>query len=160
MDTIDETTDSAGWEEADEAAWPYASLVISGYFGSGDVGGRQLARRTTAALALIVPGGVGASGAFDLGVPQLVCGLAFPLGVALISWSFARYLDTLDELSRMIQLQALAFAYFATMFLFFTAVGFALRQPDGRLSIFTVLLVVLAEPLRGMALVYFARKYR
>lgn len=157
---MSETSTEVERDVREEAAWPYASLLIFGYFGSGDAGGRRLARRTTAALALIVLGSLGATGAFDIGVPQLVWVLAIPLGVALIGWSYARYLGTLDELSRMIQLQAMAFAYFATMVLFFTAVANALRQPDAQLPMFTVMLVVLAEPLRGMALVYFAHKYR
>lgn len=144
----------------EQAAWPYASLLLFGYFGSGDAGGRQLGRRTTAALALIVLAAIGASGAFGTGIPHAIWALAIPLGVALIGWSYAVYLGTLDELSRMIQLQAMAFAYFATMVLFFTAIAIGLVQPDVRLTGLPVVLVVFAEPLRGLALVYFARQHQ
>jgi hypothetical protein len=149
------------YETKDKQAWPYASLLIFGFFGTGTPAGRKLARRTTLALGIFVFSAVmlgsGAAGP----VPRGVWMLAIPGSVALIGWAYARYLHALDELSRLIQLKAFAFAYGAAMVLLWVgvAVGWSDAGPPDANPRLLILLVVCAEVLRGFALAYNARKY-
>jgi len=150
---------AAGEPSADEgasategpAAWPYASMLIFGYFGADTPAGKRLARETSAALVLIVVAAV-LGGVWSMGIPA---------GVAAIGWSYARYLPQLDELSRSIQLRALAFSYGAAMTLGAAVLAVALAWPDAAIGpAGSFVALVLAEPLRGVALVVLARKYR
>lgn len=87
--------------------------------------------------------------------------LLAPVGVALIVWAYVRYLGQLDELRRLIQLEALAFSYGTVMtlgafWLGFNITDFAFASSTGGGVVFYTLL--LAEVLRGVALVVLARR--
>ena len=86
-----------------------------------------------------------------------------PIAVAYIVWAYVRYLKELDELSRLLQLQALAFSYGAVMTLAaawagLAVAGFAFDRPMYPGMVFAWLLI--AEALRGAVLVYLARRRR
>lgn len=132
--------------------WPYASLLIFGYFGQDSPGGKRLARETTAWLALAVAAMV-VAGPLAYGLPVSVVG---------IGWSYARYLRGLDELSRMIQLKAMAVAYGAAMTIGAVAAALALASPSVGQSMRPAVVfpfLVLAEGVRGIVLVIQARRY-
>ncbi|MGI8402839.1 MAG: hypothetical protein ACR2NS_14725 [Gemmatimonadaceae bacterium] len=148
-------------QPSEESTWPYASLLIFGYFGGGTAGARQLRWRTAAALVLLAIGVWGISGRFGSFVPQLLWASAIPLAVFMICWAYVMYLRTLDELSRRIQLEAFALAYGAAMVLVFGVVAFSMQSPDHRASLSAITWwLVGAEAFRGVALVHLARKYR
>lgn len=135
-----------------DGAWPYTSLLMFGYFGRGSPGGERLARETTVWLALAVAAMVAAG----------PWAYALPVSVVGIGWSYARYLRGLDELSRMIQLKALAVSYGAAMTIGAVVAALALASPnvDQTMSPAAVFpFLVLAEGVRGIALVIQARRY-
>lgn len=90
----------------------------------------------------------------------LLAGLIFIGGMAGgTAWTllaYRRYFATLDESSRRIQLEAIAFAFPAMLFLGLTA-GATAMVTDLTIR---PLWIVLAEPLRGVGLVLAARKYQ
>lgn len=142
--------------------WPYASLLVFGFFGSDTPAGRRLVWRSNAGIAVVV-----ISVALLLRLSHLHWALAagllgLPAGVAGIAWSYARYLSELDELSRMIQLRAFAFSYGAAMTIAAALLGPALLfSGPSPLSAAAVLpWLVWAEGCRGLALVVLARRYR
>lgn len=133
--------------------WPYRSLLVFGYFGRDSPGGKRFAWETTAWLVLAVVAMV-ARGPWAFGLPVAVVG---------IGWSYARYLGGLDELSRTIQLKAFAVAYGAAMTIGAVLAALALASPDGGGGVSPIAvfpLLVLAEIVRGIALVVQARRYR
>jgi len=92
--------------------------------------------------------------------PSIALGLALPVGVAWIGWAAARYLSTLDELERTIQLKAYAFSYGSVVV--FAGALYSAALMTGVSSHPMVFLLVLAvgELVRGVALVAFARGFR
>ena len=148
-------------DSAEERAhWPYGWLFFTGTFGTNSRAGRSLAIRTTLGVLLVIMGPALA----DMNVAEaarLIGALLVPVGVGVVVWAYVRYLAQLDELHRSIQLEALALSYGFVMMLAgvwfgLAAAGFAFAQtvPVAWVA-FTLLL---AEPLRGMALVMLARK--
>lgn len=145
-------------------AWPYASLFIFGFFGTGSPGGKRLAWRTSGALALVLVGMV------LTGAPSPAVALAgaavIPVGVLGIAISYTSYLRELDELSRLIQLEAFALSYLAGGVIVGILGGISLAFPElwgfstwgGPVA--PVFWIILAEPFRGLALVLRARRYR
>jgi hypothetical protein len=144
----------------DQAPWPYASLLLFGIFGTDSPEGKRYLRRTTIALLLA---GVGArtlhSPAF---ATRSIGATAIIGGVFAISWAFVRYMSELDELSRRIQLEALAIAYGCVMMLAF--IWFALVSVGSQATAVSpaqaVGWLLMAEPLRGIALIHVAKRYR
>lgn len=147
--------------ERDDAAWPYASLLLFGFFGSGSPEGRRLARWTTVATVgvLVGAGGLVLGGASS-GPARLALGALLPGMVVLMAVAYVRYLAALDELARLIQLQAFAVAY-----------GFAMLMAAGLFALASVGegpavhgawaagMVAVAEVVRGVALAFFARRH-
>ena len=140
--------------------WPYASLVIFGFFGTDTPEGKRLARRTTAFLALLVVGGIGLRDGYRTPFPDLLWLICIPGSAVGMWWSYTRYLRALDELRRTIQLKAFAFAYGAALTLMVTGLGVALIDPTPQVPRQLLALPVLAELFRGAALAYLARHYR
>lgn len=137
-------------------SWPYASLLFLGIFGAEDEAGKQASRRGGVGLLLLIVGFilVQVHGV----VPVQVVGGAILIGsVLFIIWSTARYLGALDELSRLIQLEAFAWTYGGLLLLAFAAVALG-GGPRG-VSIGPHWIIV-GELLRGLALVFVARRYR
>lgn len=153
-----------GGERAEEGTeWPYASLLFFGFFGRKSPGGKRLIWETLAGLALFVVAAVALRG--DIGSTSIEAAsvLALPLAVGIIGWAYSRYLKALDELSRLLQLKAFAFSYGAVMALAFGMAGLIMAEPPwlgAESPVMYLGLLVLAEPLRGVALAYLARKYR
>jgi hypothetical protein len=149
-------------KDGGRASWPYSSLLLLGYFGADTRAGRLLVWRGMGALAVIMVSGAvlhAATGPTVLGMPLALWAAAIPLAVVAIGWAHVRYLASLDELARLIQLQALAFSYGAAMTLAAVLFGVSMigdRQLPAHLLL---ALLVLVEPMRGAALVYFARQH-
>jgi hypothetical protein len=115
----------------------------------------------TGALVLFVVAALGMRGAFGDLIPQLFWVLLIPGSVLGIAVAYVYFLRGLDELIRRIHLEAFSLAYASTMVLFFAAVAFGYRDLGhlGRMPGWTYLVVLLAEPLRGVFLAYLAKKY-
>jgi hypothetical protein len=151
-----------GEAREEREGWPYGWLFWTGTFGADGQAGRALGFRTAIGLLLVVLGPVlGHIPALQPG--RLVGALLVPAGVGVIVWAYVRYLAELDELGRLIQLEALALSYGVVMTLGsvwfgLDAVGFAFARSAPVGWVFGTL--VLAEPLRGVALVVLARRRR
>ena len=160
----------------DRSSWPYADMLGFGYFGSGTPEGRRHRNRGVAWLAVFV---VSALAAAPTSLPwaiRVICAVAAPMAWAGIVWSNVRYFSELDELSRLIQLEAAALSYGVVIVLAsiwyalgvldvpgtVREAGVAATQGGGHArSIWPLLvLLVVVEPLRGLALVRFARSRR
>ncbi|MEP6999225.1 MAG: hypothetical protein ABI969_02020 [bacterium] len=153
----------------DQSSWPYRDILLFGYFGSGTPEGRRHRNRTFAWLAVFM--GAALVATFDSlsWSERFFCGVAVPVAVAAIVWSSVRYVSELDELSRLIYLQATAFSYGAVVVLagmWFSAGALGLAEhipgPHARstLAVWVLPSLLLAEALRGLALVHFARSRR
>lgn len=145
-----------------DADWPYVSLFFFGFFGADTPAGKRLVWQSSAALIVILLAFL-MLGGFPQLLPRIVGALAIPAAVGVIFWANARYLATLDELSRAIHLRGFAFSYGATMVLASALLAIGLAIPVGAAAMGPVpflALLVLVEPLRGLALVFFAKKYR
>jgi hypothetical protein len=147
-------------ETNDESSWPYASLLLFGFFGHNSPGGRKLSWRTGGALVLFLVAAMGIQGALGPIIPQPVWITLVPVSILAIAAAYVVYLRGLDELNRRIQLEAFALAYAATMVIYFAAVAVSVRDMSHlpRVPGLTYL-IVFAEPLRGAFLVYLAKKY-
>ena len=141
-------------KQTSNSTWPYSSLLLFGYFGKQAPGGRTLAVRNTIALVIFFVG------VYLITITQnplfkLALITTSPLAVVIIMWAYKEYLAGLDELSRRIQYEAFAFSYGA-------AIAIALTLFTASIYLETLLLplwVIVAEALRGVALVFIARKY-
>lgn len=143
----------------DAAEWPYATLFFFGSFGTHTPAGRRLRRESGLSLAVVVAGIILVNA--QLPVPVLIGAIGLALGVAGMGWSYSRYLGSLDELGRLMQLKAFSFSYGAVMTLAAALTGAWRVVGGGTIDPLAFLVVlVLAEPLRGVALVVLARRYR
>ncbi len=135
--------------------WPYRSLLWYGFFGMDSPGGKTLVLRTTAALLIFIVGALLASIPDPLWL-KIVGALMVPAAAAFIMWSGWRYLNGLDELSRLIQLRAYAFSYGAAIVLAMTMYSLEI---SACISI-SPLWLILVEPLRGISLYVIAKQYQ
>lgn len=78
-----------------------------------------------------------------------------PVSVLIIMWAYKEYLAQLDELSRTIQYESLAFAYGIAMVIGLTLFVFGVQFD----TTFSPIAILLAEGLRGVALTRIAKKY-
>ncbi|MEP6733306.1 MAG: hypothetical protein ABJE10_21865 [bacterium] len=153
----------------ERSSWPYGAMLGFGYFGSGTPEGRRHRSRSLAWLAVFMVAALAAS-VDSLPWPvRIFCGVAVPVAVAGIGWSSVKYLSELDELSRLIHLEASAFSYGAVMVLagiWFSAgaLGLVEHIPGPRalsgLALWVLPSLLIAEALRGHAMVFFARSRR
>jgi hypothetical protein len=157
----------------DRSSWPYLDMLGFGYFGSRLPAGRRHRNRGVALLAVFV---VAALAVVPTSFPwavRVICAVIVPMAWVGIVWSNVRYFSELDELSRLIQLEAAALSYGAVFVLAsiwyalgmldvlgtVPEAGVAATQVGGRMRSFWPLFAVLVvvEPLRGLALVRLAR---
>lgn len=144
----------------ERSGWPYGSLFWMGYFGPDSHAGKALRWRVTFGLLLTAFGP--AFGRLPTWPPGRAAGaLLAPLGIVLVVWAYARYLASLDELRRLIQLEALALSYGTVMvlgafWLGFNVTDFAFASSTAGGMVFYSLL--LAEIVRGVILVVLARR--
>jgi hypothetical protein len=134
-------------------------LLLFGFFGTDTPAGKRLARRTTAGLVLFLISGVALGGEGDL-IPKWIWVACVPLSVAGIAVAYGIYLRQLDELSRLIQLKAFAFAYGAIMTVALGLSAVVLTRPSLAHPALLLGGLVVIEGLRGLALVVLARRYR
>lgn len=153
--------------EADERSseWPYASLLVVGVFGVRSPAAKKTLFTTTLALLLVVVSLLGLGDRIAHGVGDWVWAMVLPLAVAWIVWANVGYLRSLDELGRTLQLKAFALSYGAVMTLAAVLVGVvnAMTAAGGYATVDAhvfFLVLVLAEPIRGVALAVLARNYR
>ncbi len=146
--------------ERDGESWPYASLMFFGFFGTSTPEGRRLARWTTAATLGLALGLGGLAFGWPSGPARLVWVVLVPMMVVLMAFAYARYLAALDELARLIQLQAFAVAYGFAMLvaagLYVYALAGEAHEVNGVLA---AAMFGLAEVVRGAALAVFARRH-
>lgn len=145
-----------------ELQWPYASLILFGFFGASTPEGKRLAWQSVLAGCIML----GATLAILYGVGgvalQALWACLVPAGAVGIAWAFFQYLQALDELSQSIQLKAFSVAYGAAMVLYFISLTHGLVDHPG--SVFPSggglgFWIIVAEPVRAATLVYLARKY-
>ena len=143
-----------------KTSWPYASLLIFGFFGTDSPEGRRLAQQTTVLLGLMV------IGAFVLSLPgvplavRIGAAALLPLGALGMGFAYAVYIRDLDELSRALQLKAFGVAYIAVMTIALGIVAYNILTPGPVVFDAGVLvLLVIAEPVRATALAWLARRY-
>jgi hypothetical protein len=143
-------------KSSDAPPWPYASLLILGIFGASDPAGKRVSfRGRIAAVVFLV-------GVFMLQLETALIittlGRVAMVGAALLlGWAWAQYLGSLDELSRLIQLEAFAWSYGGLF-----VVGFLASALGGGPMVASVdpIWIVFGELIRGPALVMVARRYR
>lgn len=85
--------------------------------------------------------------------------MAISTGAAMgfLYWTMWRYLLDFDELHQRIMLEGIAFSFFVTMTLVVTA---GIAGLAGNVAVDVLLVIVVAEFLRGIGLVLAARKYQ
>ena len=141
--------------------WPYRSLLFSGTFGKSAPEGRRLHRRLHWAMAFF-GAAVFTAGLVHRNNPSLVYA---NLAVMLASAGFAVrafriYFSELDELSRRIQYEAIAFSFVTMMFLGVTVGTWLWTNGISPDPMAIAIAAAFADVLRGIGLVRAARKYR
>lgn len=151
------TTESQLPSDEQGAAWPFRTMLLMGTFGSKDPAGRRFHRQSWLALFFLVIGAlvaklVAMSWPAVNWLPSSVVGAWF-VYVALRLW---KYVSSLDELPRRLQLEAMALTYLTgfaiCMFLGLFGLNFGFR--------INPMYFVALEPVRGAILVVLARRYR
>ena len=139
------------------ASWPYGSLFFCGHFGPATPGSRRLSRQGYLAWTILL-GSIALTairpGAIPAGRYILVLGAAIASIITIRA--FRNYFAELDELSLRIQYEAIAFAFSGTLMAAMVLGAVHVLEPFE----FNPLLIMLAEPLRGVGLVLAARRYR
>ena len=143
-----------------DRGWPWASILLLGTFGLDSPGARRYQYRTGLALlgflllypiSMMLLAGTGESAA--RWVPPLVVGTLF----ALIAYEMWRYISGLDELSRMLQFQAMSITYLVGFAVFISAHFFA--GASGWSWHFPALAYLGLEFVRALVLAVLARKF-
>jgi len=141
------------------APWPSSSILIYGTFGAKTPEGRRFHIRCTAALVAMVLGMILGT-ILNLAVHlPLAAGAAVPgLAFAFIAWEFRRYVLSLDELARRIQLEAIAWTYLTGLVLAMLAGGFLLVYPVD-FHFLNPFWYIFLEPIRAVWLYVVSRRY-
>lgn len=145
------------------STWPASSILFWGTFGGNTPAGRRYHNRCLTACGVALAGVIGIQGfASFAGIPEqaafritaLLPGVAF----AFIAWEFRRYINSLDELARRIQLEAATWTYLTGMVaaMFFWGYSAAARTP---LPAHWPAFFLVLEPVRGFWLYFVSRKY-
>lgn len=134
--------------------WPYGSLLIMGFFGVDSPEGKKLSIRSLLAVVFFIAGFIGAQ--FFESAPLIYFSAALmPLSVLFVVYSYVFYLKSLDTLERLIQLTAFAASYGAVLVIAFTIYAFNLVS----CCPLPVVLILLAEPFRGICLYFISKSY-
>ncbi len=146
---------------ARDPGWPWASILLLGTFGLDSPGARRYHYRTGLALLgflVLMPASVlllpdtGVSAA--RWAPPLVAGTLF----AVIAHEMWRYVSGLDEMSRMLQLQAMSVTYLVGFAVFVTA--HFLAGASGWSWQLPALAYLGLELIRALVLAVLARKFQ
>jgi hypothetical protein len=138
----------------DRSEWPYGSLLLIGFFGTNSPDGRKLAVRSFLSLFLFIVGFAGVH-FFETAALTYVSAILMPLSILLIVYSYVLYLKSLDTLERLIQLTAFAASYGAVLVIAISIYAFNLVT----CCPLPVVLVLLAEPIRGICLYFISKSY-
>jgi len=142
--------------QSEEVTWPYATLIMCGFFGVDSPGGKILATRTTVALviflisSLILP-------ALNNHILEILSYILIPSSLIYILWSYKEYLGGLDELSQLIQYKAIAISYGIVVVVGMTFLGLEVHS-EVSLSLLPIY-ILMAEGFRGFALGFIAKEY-
>ena len=135
------------------------AALFCGCFGS-DAGSRQWARRGTWAVVFPLMGFAARYG-LEGRVPEPVLDTTLAVSIAaaigFIYWTTWRYMQDLDEMHQRIMLEAFTWSLFGAMTF---AVGAGIFGLATRTAVDVIWVYVVAELLRGVALVIASRKYR
>ena len=144
-----------------KAAWPYRTLFLWGHFGKSDPASRRLARGALLGVALFVAAALTTAALRDR-IPGAEYIVVAAVGVATYRSirAFGTLLGELDELSRRIQYEGIAFSFASMLLLGLTVSAWAVMSSAAVHPLVLFSGVILAEPLRGIGLVRAARKYR
>lgn len=160
----------------DRSSWPYLEMLIFGSFGSGTEAGRRARHRGYVWLAVFGISIVLAASSSLPWAARVMSAVAAPMAWVGFGWSSRRYFSELDELTRLMHLEAAAFAYGAVFILaiIWCALGVldvygtlpeagtvaTLFGGRARSTVPLFVLFVVVEPIRALALVLLARSRR
>ena len=137
-------------------AWPARDIFWLGYFGSGTPEGARYRNRSLSALGVLVVVQLMTSfGLFQVGVWRLAPALALGLMFGWIAWEWWRYIQSLDELARRLQVEAMAFTYIVGVFVMMALGGLAMAFA-WKLS---PTVFILLELVRAQRLAVLTRRY-
>lgn len=157
----------------DRAAWPYVRMLLLGSFGSSTP---AEGRARFYGLAVFAVSAMAAASTSLPWAARVIFAIAVPMTLVVLIWFGIRSLPDEDELTRLIQLEAAALAYGAVFVS--AAIWYALGVLDvfgtspGASAVATLqsermrpvwplfVLLVVVEPIRGIALVLLARSRR
>lgn len=160
----------------DRSSWPYLEMLVFGSFGSVTPAARRERNVRYAWLAVFAVSAVAAASTSLPWAARVMFAVAVPMALVGLIWSGVKYLPETDELTRLLQLEAAAVAYGAVIVL--ASIWYALGvldvfgTPPGASTVATLdggrmrsvwplfVLLVVVEPIRGLALVLLARSRR
>ena len=149
-------------EEA-KTPWPASSMLFLGTFGSQTPAGRRYHNRCLAASGLLIMAIVLIGGFTRLAGLPLEATFPFTAALpgvvsAVIAWEFRRYINSLDELARRIQLEAATWTYLTGMVAAIFLWGYSVSSHTPLPAYWPALYITL-EPIRGVWLYFVSRKY-
>ena len=140
--------------------WPWASIVFFGTFGRLDTASRRYQKQSAIAVAIALAGFIGWAVLATLVREPWVSwlpGIIFTATWAYVSVQAWKYISSLDEMSRSLQLEAMSITYLAGMpvflftFFFYNTTGWSWQ--------FLPLIYFALELVRGIVLALRARRY-
>lgn len=141
-------------QDKERSEWHYSSLLILGFFGIHSPDGKKLAIRSLIGLILFIAGFIGVHLLESVVLIKISAAL-MPFSILFIVYSNAIYLKSLDTLERLIQLTAFAASYGAVLVIAISiyALNLLICCP------LPVVLILLAEPFRGISLYFISKSY-
>jgi hypothetical protein len=143
----------------EHSQWPTAPMLAYGTFGSRTPAGRRYHLRAGIALAVMAVcmfGGALARSVVPQARPELLAAIAPGAGFLYIAWEFRRYLASLDELARRIQLESIAWTYLTGLAIAMLLGGFGVIY-GWRINAGWFIML---EPVRSAWLYCVARRYQ
>lgn len=141
-------------QDKKNSEWPYGSLLIMGFFGIDSPKGKKLTIRSLLTVLLFSAGFIGAH-LFESAFLIYISVTLMPISILLIIYSYVVYVKSLDTLERLIQLTAFAVSYGAVLVIAVSIYAFNLVN----CCPLPVVLVLLAEPIRGICLYFTSKSY-
>jgi hypothetical protein len=151
-------------------------MLVFGSFGSGTPAGRRARHRGYVWLAVFAVSAVAVGSTSLPWAARVMLAVAVPMAWVGFGWSSVRYFSEMDELTRLMHLEATAFAYIAVIAV--ASIWHALGALDvfgtlpgagtvatlfggrARSIVPVFVLLVVVEPIRALALVLLARARR
>lgn len=143
----------------EDSRWPTTAMLAYGTFGMGTPAGRRYHIRSSIALAAMAAGFLAPAllrHSVSGGILRIIIALAPGAAFAYIAWEFRRYLSTLDELARRIQLESIAWTYLCglAVAMLLGGVGFVYGWR------FNPAWLIVLEPMRAGWLYFVSRRYQ